>query len=103
MRSSPDIDPKYTKIIQNILNQNLPAGARTWVFGSRANGTAEKYSDVDIALECDTVLDYKIITDLEIAFEESVIPYTVDIVDLKRINNNIKNIINKYKVELSLQ
>lgn len=103
MSRTVDIEPRHAEIIRDILRQNMPSGVRAWVFGSRANGTAEKYSDVDIALEGDAALDDKAMTRLEVAFEESALPYTIDIADLKRIRGDFKDMIDACKIRLPLE
>lgn len=53
------------------------------IFGSRARGDAKITSDVDLAVSGSSA----VITKLALAFEESKLPYTFDIVDYKRQTN----------------
>lgn len=69
------------------------------MFGSRAKGRARKYSDIDLAVDSAELTD-KIKSDLEIYFEDSTIPYEIDIVDLKKISEKFKNIISDDLTEL---
>ena len=66
-----DIRPDHLAIVRDILRAHLPAGFEVWVFGSRANWTTKDSSDLDLAVEGAAKLDYRIMGDLEIAFEES--------------------------------
>ncbi|NNN21892.1 MAG: nucleotidyltransferase domain-containing protein [Acidimicrobiales bacterium] len=52
-----------------------------YVFGSRATGKSRKYSDIDLALIGEHSVSPKVSSELAEAFDESSIPYTVDIVD----------------------
>ena len=65
-----------------VLRAHLPAGARAYVFGSRAHGGARRYSDLDLALEWDRPLGAGHDRRIAEALSESDLPYKVDIVDL---------------------
>jgi len=69
-------------IVLDILRAHLPHGARAWVFGSRATGTARRYSDLDVALEWERPLGLDLIGAVTEALSESELPYKVDVVDL---------------------
>ena len=87
-------------IVCDILRKHLPPDVRAWVFGSRADWTTKNSSDLDIALEGDGRLRYKTMSSLEYAFEESDLPYTVDVVDLKTANPTFRQIVDKQKMSL---
>lgn len=89
-------------IVCDILRSYLPSGINVWVFGSRADWTTKDSSDLDLALEGDSEIDYKIIYKIEFAFEDSDLPYNVDIIDLKTVNSNFKKIVDKQKVPLEI-
>ena len=100
--SPVDIRPDHLGVVQEILRAHLPAGVEVWVFGSRANWTTTGSSDLDLAIAGPAKLDYQIIADLEIAFEESDLPYTVDMVDLNEVSEDFKRIVDQQKVSLLL-
>ena len=54
-----------------------------YLYGSRKQGKSVKYSGVDIAL--DSVPD-EIKSSLSALFEKSILPYTVDIIDLNSVS-----------------
>ncbi len=85
---------------QDILREHLPAGFEVWVFGSRANWTTKDSSDLDLAVEGASSLDHKTMAGLEVAFEESGLPYTVDVVDLNAVNHDFKRIVQEQRVPL---
>jgi type I restriction enzyme S subunit len=91
--SPVDIRPDHLEIVQDILRECLPAGFMVWVFGSRANWTTKDSSDLDLAVEGAGRLDNKAMVGLEVAFEESDLPYTVDMVDLNAVSPEFKRIV----------
>ena len=72
------------------------------VFGSRATGKARKYSDIDLALIGDTAVPPEVSADLSETFENSTLPYTVDIIDFTKASGAFRNEIKKEGVELVL-
>lgn len=89
-----DIRPDHAKIIHKILKDNLEEGTYVFAFGSRANWTAKQSSDLDLAIDTFGVkLDKKIKSDLEDAFEESDLPYKVDVVDLNSVSESFREAI----------
>ena len=99
--SPVDIRPDHLAIVQEILRVHLPAGFQVWVFGSRANWTTKDSSDLDLAVAGAAKLDHKAMVGLEVAFEESDLPYTVDVVDLKAVSSNFKQIVEDQRVLLT--
>ena len=99
--SPVNIRPDHLAIVQEILRVHLPAGFKVWVFGSRANWTTKDSSDLDLAVEGAAKLDHKAMVGLEVAFEESNLPYTVDVVDLKAVSSNFKQIVEDQRVLLT--
>ena len=101
MTSPVDIRPDQLEIVQDILLKHLPADAKVWVFGSRANWTTKDSSDLDLALEGESKLSHKVLGALKDAFEDSALPYTVDVVDLNRIGDSFRQIVESQRVLLS--
>ncbi len=100
VNKSIDIRPVDLKIVQTILSRNLPQNARVYVFGSRALGTTKRASDLDLAIDLGRALDRKENTQLVLAFEDSDLPYKVDVVDLHTVEDSFKQIIEKDQVPL---
>ena len=103
MTSPVDIRPDHLAIVQDILREHLPADVKVWVFGSRANWTTKDSSDLDIALESENKLSHKLLGALKDAFEDSTLPYTVDVADLNAVNHAFKQIVEDQKVPLPLR
>lgn len=95
-----DISPNHLDTVLDILHKHLPANVKVWVFGSRADWTTRDSSDLDLALQGDSALDYDTIMGLEVAFEQSSLPYKVDVVDLKQVSNRFRSIVEAQKVPL---
>ncbi len=103
MKLDFDINKEQFAIVQNVLEQHLPVDCKVWIFGSRAKNTAQDYSDLDLALEGKEKIDKAIISQLKEAFEGSLLPYTVDILDLNDISNEFKTIIDQQKILFSIE
>lgn len=93
-----DLKPKYLKIVKDILSRSAPE-CEVRVFGSRVNGKAKPYSDLDLALVGKRKLDWRRIEDIKDALSASQIPIMVDVLDWHAISDNFKKIIeSRYEV-----
>lgn len=99
--STLHIQPEHKEIVRKILKQHLDPNINVWVFGSRAVGTPKPYSDLDLALESNVPINNQLFIDLEHAFEESILPWRVDIINIKDVNENFRKIIERDKVEFT--
>lgn len=94
-----DISADHLNIVQSILRQHLPHNASIWVFGSRAKGTARKYSDLDLAIDMGgNPMPSHLSVLLSYDFEESDLPYKVDILDLNAVNPDFRRRIEMERV-----
>src|SRR5277367_3009888 len=74
------LSPKEWEIVSGILRNHAP-GREVWAYGSRARGTRlKKYSDLDLAIE-GPPLSISALAALAEAFDESSLPFKVDLVD----------------------
>jgi uncharacterized protein len=83
----------------------LLAILRQWVpdrvvlaFGSRVTGNAKKFSDLDLAILGNEPLSSNVLANLADAFDESALPFKVDIVDWNTTNESFKKIIEQHAV-----
>ncbi|MCY4114897.1 MAG: restriction endonuclease subunit S [Chloroflexi bacterium] len=97
-----DIRIDHLEAVQCILRKHLPAGVKVSVFGSRANWTSKHSSDLDLAVQGTAAIDHETMARLEIAFEESDLPYTVDVVDLNRIGESFRQIVESQRTLLPM-
>ncbi len=95
-----DIRADHLRIVQDVLHRHLPGGVRVWVFGSRANWMTKDSSDLDLALEGDTSIAEQHLFAMEAAFEDSDLPFAVDIVDVRRIGERFRRIVTEQRVQL---
>ena len=102
MTSPIDIRADHLRIVQDVLQRHLPAGVTVWVFGSRASWMTKDSSDLDLALEGDGEIPPRSLSALEAAFEDSDLPFAVDIVDAKRIGGRFGEIVAEQRVPLPM-
>jgi len=87
-----DVDSEHLKVVKNILAKHL-RGYEIWAFGSRVDGTAKKYSDLDLVIITDTPVSLITIASVKEAFSESNLPFKVDIIDWSTTSENFRKII----------
>jgi len=75
--ASIDITPQQRKTILDLLKTYLP-NTQTWVYGSRAKWTAKPHSDLDMVVFATPEQSPKV-SALKEAFEESDLPFRVDL------------------------
>lgn len=86
------LSKEHFYIIIKILSKYSQDIEEVKIFGSRARGNYKKTSDIDLALK----FREDKITDLMMEFEESALPYKVDLIDyLANNNETLKNYIDK--------
>ena len=98
-----EITPEELDTVKQILRKHLPAGILIWVFGSRAINTAKEFSDLDIALQKEDGqrLNSSIIIKIMDEFEESYLPYKVDVIDYNTASGIFKQNVDSQKVLLN--
>lgn len=69
------IQAKHKKIVEDILNKHK---IEVYVFGSRAKGTARPLSDLDLCIKHKP--EKSLVRKLQDDFEESDLPFKVDII-----------------------
>ena len=94
------ISESQLKVIREIFDNVLPAKTEVVLFGSRACDKARKYSDVDLALQAEEAISIDLILKLYDRFEESDLPFRVEIVDLRRASPDMSDEIKKHGVRI---
>jgi predicted nucleotidyltransferase len=93
-----DLSVTHVELVKSILRDNLEKGVIVWIFGSRVRGTAKPYSDIDLAIDNNQApLSFTDEAKLKEAFEDSSLPFSVDIVDLNSVSEEFKNLIQDEK------
>jgi len=89
-----DLDRQHIEEVKRILRKHVPE-IEVRAFGSRIDGTARAYSDLDLVLIGKGRLDWHRIEALKDAFAESDLPFLVDVVDWNAISMSFRKIIEK--------
>lgn len=85
---------KYKNELIAIINKHLP-DAKIYLFGSRARGTHNLGSDIDIAVDIGVPINWSALGALKEDIVESNIPLFVDIVDINNVSEDMKKQIKK--------
>jgi len=87
-----DLKPHELETVRTILNRFVPE-AEIIVFGSRVHGTAKSWSDLDLAIKAKSALDWKLLEEIKEAFQESELPFRVDVLDWNDITDAFRRAI----------
>lgn len=94
-----ELEPRHRDEVRRILAHHTPQ-AQVYVFGSRANGTSKRFSDLDLVLEMEEGLTIETLANLREAFSESNLPMSVDIVDWKTLDPELRAVIGPQRIPL---
>lgn len=98
-----DLALEHLEKVQAILRQQVPQ-CEVRAFGSRVSWTAKGYSDLDLAVVASGRLDNDRLRHLQEAFEESDLPFRVDVLDWHAISQEFQRVIEKrYEVIFGLR
>lgn len=89
-----DVSERDFVTIQGFLAKHVPE-CEVWAFGSRATWTAKEHSDLDLVIVGPNKLETRVFNSLKEAFDESALPYRVDVLDWHRISPEFKRNIEK--------
>ena len=93
-----DVELRWQALVDDILRQHAPRPCRVWAFGFRVRGRARRFSDLDLAFDAGRPLTLRDTAVLADAFDESDLPWRVDIVDLVTCSETFKREIESYAV-----
>ncbi|MDR2830589.1 MAG: nucleotidyltransferase domain-containing protein [Methanobrevibacter sp.] len=82
------------KIITDIIKNHIQ-DYDVWIFGSRYDGTAKEYSDLDMVIVGEHKLPLSQMADLRNAFQQSNLPFSVDILDWNKTSKEFQLVISK--------
>ena len=89
-----DVNPDQLKIVARILAEQVPE-CEVRAFGSRVTWTAKDYSDLDLVVVGERALDLNTLARLKEVFEESDLPFRVDVLDWQTISPTFQKVIEK--------
>lgn len=69
-----------------------PKDYKIFIFGSRANGKAAKYSDFDIGIMGKKSVPTKILNSIKEVLEDSDLPFNIDVVDFSKTTKKFQKI-----------
>lgn len=83
------LDKQAIQILEDIIVNPLKArGIEIWVFGSRARGDHQKFSDLDVLIE--GIIPPSVFSSMKESLEESSLPIKVDLVPLNELAESYK-------------
>jgi type I restriction enzyme S subunit len=87
-----DLKPEHLTIARDILARHLP-GHKVQIFGSRATGRAKSHSDIDLVIMGDELLPVTTMRMLRDAFDDSDLPFQVDLVEWAGTSEEFRKVI----------
>ena len=89
-----DVAERHLETIKRILAEYVD-DCEVRAFGSRGNGTATKHSDLDLAIVGKGKIERRVKMLLREAFEESDLPFRVDVIDYNTVSESFRAIIDE--------
>ena len=87
-----DLSSEHLRTVRHILSEHVPE-CEVRVFGSRANGAARPYSDLDLVIVSKEPLENGGLRLLKEAFEESDLPFRVDVLEWHATSASFRKVI----------
>jgi len=93
-----NVTESQMQIILRILDRYVP-DSQVWAFGSRVKGNFKSYSDLDLVVISEDKMSITEFGELIEAFQESDLPFRVDVLDWHAISPEFRQVIKrKYEV-----
>ena len=89
-----ELSPCHLDEVRTILREHVP-GCEVRAFGSRVRGAAKGYSDLDLAVVASGSLADDTLRRLREAFEQSDLPFRVDVLDWRAISPDFQEVVEK--------
>lgn len=87
--------------IRSTIHKHLPKEEyKVFVYGSRAAGNAQKWSDIDVGIRGEREVPVRKLALIAEELENSKVPYKVDVVDFTKTSNNFKELALKETIKL---
>ncbi len=87
-----DLPADQLEQVREIVRHHVHGG-EVFAFGSRVNGKAKKFSDLDLMIKADGNLPWRTLAELRESFEASDLPITVDVVDWSTCTEQFRSIV----------
>lgn len=82
------------------INPLKQAGCKTFVFGSRARGDHQKFSDLDLLIDSTGPVQLTLLSDIRADLEESNLPIKVDLVLKSELADSFRDGVMKERIEV---
>ena len=93
MRQSKMLDKKAEAQIKKIISKHLDLRKyKVFIFGSRVEKGARKFSDYDVGILGEKAAPSRKLALIEDELEESNLVYKVDVVDFAAVDNNFRKV-----------
>jgi type I restriction enzyme S subunit len=92
-----DVSPTHLEIVRAILRNHVP-DLEVFAFGSRVQGTARRYSDLDLAVMTQAPLCFAVLGALQEDFSASDLPFRVDILDWAATQDSFRRVIERDRI-----
>ena len=87
-----DVAPRAVEIVLHVLARHVPDG-EVRLMGSRVAGRAKPFSDLDLVIMGDEPLALSTLADLREAFDDSALPFAVDLVEWATASEAFRRVI----------
>ena len=87
-----EMSPAQLYEVKGILREHVP-GCEVRAFGSRVTGSVKPWSDLDLAVIAEQPLGFRRLGLLVEAFQESTLPFRVDVLDWHETSSSFQAII----------
>ena len=94
------LSQKIKNQIKNTARKYLKKDYRLFIFGSRVGGQKRKFSDIDLGILGKDKLPGHIVVKIKEEFENSPLPYKVDVVDFSKVSEDFKKVAIKQIIPL---
>jgi type I restriction enzyme S subunit len=92
-----DLSDQLLQLVREVLQEYVP-DCEVWAFGSRINGKARSYSDLDLVIVGESALPQRTMNRLTEVFQESALPIRVDVLDWNALSPAFQQVILKQYV-----
>ena len=93
-------DSEFLFLNENLVKPLKDLGCTVYIFGSRATGQFQKFSDIDLIYNSKNKIEKHILFQLLQKMEDSNFSYKIALVDENVIAASFKDKINREKIEL---
>lgn len=76
--------------LKDVLIKCLPVGTKIFLFGSRAAGSAGRFSDIDIGFVSPVQVSPFLLSEIREIIEDSFVPFKVDLTDFSKVGEAFK-------------